>query len=77
MKVDAKCIHCSVKLEVGENFLESQAKIKKYWCTTCKQTHNKSRMWVNGKYISFDHPLHKQGDTSPLMMQPLLPWREI
>ena len=28
MKADAKCIHCSVKLEVGENFLESQAKIK-------------------------------------------------
>lgn len=61
MKADAKCIHCSVKLEVGENFLESQAKIKKYWCTTCKQSHNKSRMWVNGKYISFDHPLHKAG----------------
>jgi len=55
------CIHCGVNLEVDVNFLDSQAKTKKYWCTSCKQEHNKSRMWVDGKYISFSHPLHKPG----------------
>jgi hypothetical protein len=59
--MNKSCIHCGVDLEVGVNFLESQAKIKKYWCTPCKQDHNESRMWVNGKYISFNHPLHKPG----------------
>ena len=26
-----------------------------------KDAHNRSRMWVDGKYISFSHPLHKPG----------------
>jgi hypothetical protein len=26
-----------------------------------KDAHNRSRMWVNGTYISFSHPLHKPG----------------
>jgi len=59
--MNKSCIHCGVDLEVGVNFLDSQAKIKKYWCTPCKQEHNESRMWVDGKYISFSHPLHKPG----------------
>ena len=59
--MNKSCIHCGVDLEVGANFLDSQAKIKKYWCTPCKQEHNESRMWVDGKYISFSHPLHKPG----------------
>lgn len=55
------CIHCGVDLQIGANFLSSQAKTKKFWCTACKQKHNESRMWVDGKYISFSHPLHKPG----------------
>lgn len=38
-------------------------------CNTCKKIyqikwsdkHNPNRMWVNGKYISKEHPLHKPG----------------
>jgi len=26
-----------------------------------KDAHNRSRMWVDGRYISFSHPLHKPG----------------
>jgi len=26
-----------------------------------KDKHNSQRMWVDGKYISFSHPLHKAG----------------
>ena len=26
-----------------------------------KDEHNRQRMWVNGRYISFSHPLHKPG----------------
>ena len=26
-----------------------------------KDAHNRSRMWVDGMYISFSHPLHKPG----------------
>tara|TARA_R100001369_G_C3203222_1_gene146283 strand:+ start:97 stop:543 length:447 start_codon:yes stop_codon:yes gene_type:complete len=26
-----------------------------------KDAHNRSRMWIDGKYISFSHPLHKPG----------------
>ena len=59
--MDKCCIHCGVNLEIDVNFQDSQAKTKKYWCTSCKQEHNRSRMWVDGKYISFSHPLHKPG----------------
>ena len=56
-----KCIHCDVTLEESVNWQSSQVKQKKYWCNTCKQKSNESRMWVDGKYISFNHPLHRAG----------------
>ena len=56
-----ECIHCGVILEEGFNWQSSQVKQKKYWCNACKQKSNESRMWVNGKYISFNHPLYKPG----------------
>ena len=55
------CTHCGVTLKEGVNWQSSQVKQKKYWCNTCKQKSNERRMWVNGKYISFNHPLYKPG----------------
>lgn len=55
------CTHCGTELELGVNWQEAQAKQKKYWCNTCKQEHNDKRMFVNGKYISWNHPLYKAG----------------
>jgi len=55
------CIHCDKPLYLGLNWEKSQQKQGKYWCTPCKREHNKKRMYVNGKYISFNHPLYKAG----------------
>ena len=84
--MDKDCIKCKVTLVEGQNISTYHVNNKWYLCSGCRDAHNaivnKNRMWVNGKYISFDHPLHKathytkQGDTRPLMMQPLLPWRK-
>ena len=55
------CTYCDIELKEGDNWLSSQARQKKYWCNSCKKEHNNSRMYVNGKYIPFSHPLHKPG----------------
>ena len=55
------CTHCGVHLELNVNWQEAQARQKKYWCNTCKQANNDSRMFVDGKYVSYNHPLYKAG----------------
>lgn len=55
------CSTCGTKLELGFNWQEAQARQKKYWCNTCKKADNDSRMFVNGKHISRNHPLYKAG----------------
>ncbi len=55
------CSRCDTKLELGVNWQEAQARQKKYWCNTCKKSDNDSRMFVNGKHISRNHPLYKAG----------------
>ena len=61
MKHIRHCTYCDIELKEGDNWLSSQARQKKYWCNSCKKEHNNSRMYVNGKYIPFSHPLHKPG----------------
>lgn len=61
MKHIKYCTYCNIELKEGDNWLSSQARQKKYWCNSCKKEHNNSRMYVNGKYIPFSHPLHKPG----------------
>jgi len=55
------CNTCGVKLTLNVNWLESQAKQKKYWCNICKKADNDKRMYVNGRHISRNHPLYKPG----------------
>jgi len=60
MKIN-NCISCNVELELGNNWMESQAKQKKYWCNICKKKDNDRRMFVNNVHISRNHPLYKAG----------------
>ena len=67
------CISCGTELTVGENWYESSVKICVYRCFICSRKianatqykrnpkSNPNRMYVNGKYISQKHPLHKAG----------------
>jgi len=60
-----KCIHCSVKLD-SSNWYSSQVLQRRYVCNDCMKTYisktNPKRMFVDGKYISNNHPLHKPGN---------------
>jgi len=59
------CNRCNVELVPRENWHESSAKRPDYVCMECKRKinsrANKQRMFVDGKYISSKHPLHKPG----------------
>lgn len=62
------CRYCGIELEVGGNWLKSQAEKYNKTCRSCyseyaktHQNRNKNRMFVNGKHISTKHPLHKAG----------------
>ena len=59
------CNKCSVELALGKNWHSSYVKPCYYVCIKCKDKRNsydnKKRMWVDGKYISSKHPLHKPG----------------
>ena len=64
-----KCIICGVELVADDNWPSSCQKQKQYKCHPCNKKQNrgyagasnKTRMWVNGKYIPRTHPLHKPG----------------
>jgi hypothetical protein len=55
------CIRCGVALQIEVNWISSMAIRRKYLCNDCRLDWNKTRMYVNGKYISFKHPLYKPG----------------
>jgi len=63
--MDKDCIKCGVNLVEGQNISTYHVNNKWYLCSGCRDAHNaivnKNRMWVNGKYISHSHPLHKAG----------------
>lgn len=64
-----QCYKCGVDLVLGDNFKASELRCKIYRCNSCKDAsnsffsvkHNPRRMYVNGRYISANHPLHKPG----------------
>ena len=58
---EQNCIDCGVVLEAGENWEFSYKRYSKYLCNECHNKRNKRRMWVDGKYVSRKHPLHKPG----------------
>lgn len=55
------CIRCGVALQIEVNWISSMAIRRKYLCNDCRLDWNKTRMYVNNKYISFKHPLYKPG----------------
>tara|TARA_R110000782_G_scaffold8379_2_gene27398 strand:- start:248 stop:775 length:528 start_codon:yes stop_codon:yes gene_type:complete len=66
MDNEKKCLDCSVTLVRGENIHESLINKKWYLCKSCNNNNrnpktNNARMYVNGQYISFRHPLYKAG----------------
>ena len=61
MKHTKECIRCNVSLKEGHNWKSSLVRQNKYWCAACKKKDNDSRMYVNGKYVSYNHPLYKAG----------------
>ena len=66
MDNEKKCLDCSVTLVRGENIHESLINKKWYLCKSCNKNNrnpktNNARMYVNGQYISFRHPLYKPG----------------
>jgi len=58
---EQNCVRCGVVLQPYINWNNNEVKIGKRWCSDCKKKDNDSRMWVDGKYISYHHPLHKPG----------------
>jgi hypothetical protein len=58
---NCNCKHCREELVVGENWTQNYKDKCIYTCLSCKKVFNDNRMWVNGKYIRQDHPLHKAG----------------
>ena len=58
------CRKCSVEL-TDSNWASSWESINRKECKACSQEvasrSNPSRMYVNGKYIPIEHPLHKPG----------------
>ena len=57
------CIRCDVKLIPEINWTASRVEKGDYCCTKCgnERLNNKERMWVNGEYVSRNHPLFKPG----------------
>jgi len=63
------CRKCSVELIRGDNWTLGNVKVNVRMCRDCTKKRNdlanpitnKQRMWVDGKYISSKHPLHKPG----------------
>ena len=62
--IDKNCITCNVTL-TEDNWYKSRIERKEYRCKSCNKKNsaktNTERMFVNGKYVSKSHPLHKAG----------------
>ena len=67
------CMDCGVELDPDKNWYKSYHRASHYRCKKCGTVNqrqfsrkncaknNKLQMYVNGKYISIKHPLHKPG----------------
>ena len=67
------CMDCGVELDPTKNWYEAYQRVNHYRCKKCGTAYqretsrkhctknNKLQMYVNGKYISKKHPLHKPG----------------
>jgi len=62
--IDKNCRMCGVSL-TDKNWKRSWKNLNRTQCKSCNKGHddrsNGNRMWVDGNYISKDHPLHKPG----------------
>ena len=57
-----QCRMCQQPLIVGENCTLKRVEHSMYFCQPCERIEMKQRqMYVNGKYVSQKHPLHKAG----------------
>ena len=56
------CRMCGVDLVVDGNITKKRFNKSMYFCQACERIEMQQRqMYVNGKYIKKDHPLHKAG----------------
>jgi hypothetical protein len=56
-----ECIDCNTELVIGDNWTSARQSQGKYVCKSCWSKRDANRMYVNGKEISKNHPLHKPG----------------
>lgn len=56
-----QCTKCNTDLVLNENWVEGNVRQHKYLCITCSTKLNETRMFVNGKYVPYTHPMHKAG----------------
>ena len=68
--INKNCNHCDTKLVLNTNYSDYRYTQRDYSCKTCylkitkeyNKINNKIQMYVNGKYVSRKHPLHKAGN---------------
>lgn len=61
-KPTKNCRMCEAPLIVGDNITIKRWEQSVYYCQACERIEMKNRrMFVNGEYISINHPLHKPG----------------
>ena len=68
--INKNCNHCGIELVLNTNYSDYRYTQKDYSCKTCylkitkehNKINNKIQMYVNGKYVSRKHPLHKAGN---------------
>ena len=68
--ISKNCNHCGIELVLNTNYSDYRYSQRDYSCKTCylkitkeyNKINNKIQMYVNGKYVSRKHPLHKAGN---------------
>ena len=68
--ISKNCNHCGIELVLNTNYSDYRYTQRDYSCKTCylkitkeyNKINNKIQMYVNGKYVSRKHPLHKAGN---------------
>ena len=72
--INKNCNHCGIELVLNTNYSDYRYTQRDYSCKTCylkitkeynkinNKIQNTLNMYVNGKYVSRKHPLHKAGN---------------
>ena len=68
--INKNCNHCGIELVLNTNYSDYRYTQRDYSCKTCylkitkeyNKINNKIQMYVNCKYVSRKHPLHKAGN---------------